>query len=155
MQLTSELNSCGYKCRKSCFTQVGCTKRAVKPAESSLVSTTGFSFFSLICCFRIIAQCFVRTDLVKSPLKARRALNDVIQIFDVNVKWIAHTHTHSCTWYPPGCSRQRRGLVFHNVPRYHFYCREFNTFDILKLVVCRKRSCHVFHNFFFKISAFL
>jgi hypothetical protein len=61
--------------------------------------TTGFSFFSLIQnplrCFRIITQCFVVTDLVKPPLKARGALSDVIQIFDVNVKLAAHTHTHT------------------------------------------------------------
>ena len=63
--------------------------------------TTGFSFFSLIQnpigCFRIIAQCSVVADLVKPPLKARGTLSDVIQIFDVNVKLAARTHTHSCT----------------------------------------------------------
>ena len=139
------------KCRK--------TSRAWFP-------TTGFSFFSLIQnplgCFRIIAQCFVVIDLVKPPLKARGAWSDVIQIFDVNVKWAAHTHTHTHTHtavlrHPPGCSVQGRVLVFRNVPRYHFffYSREFNIFDILMQVVWRKRSCHVFHNFFFKISAFL
>ena len=97
MHLTSELNSCGYKCRKSCFTQVVCKKRAVKLAVPGSPQPV-FSFFSLIqnplSCFRIIAQCFVLLDLVKPPLKARGALSDVIQIFDVNVKWAAHTQLY-------------------------------------------------------------
>ena len=100
MQLTSELNSCGCKCRKSCFTQVGCTRRAVELAEPGS-PTTGFSFFSLIRnllgCFRIVAQCSVLRDRVKPPLKARDALSDVIQIVDVNVKWASYTHTHTHT----------------------------------------------------------